>query len=1372
MEKREQKRYYLGLDMGTTSVGWAVTDQEYHLLRAKGKDLWGVRLFSPAETSAGRRSFRVARRRRQREVARIGILREYFETEINKIDPGFYARLDDSKFYKEERGADNQQPFALFADCNYTDKEYYQEYPTIFHLRSELLHSTEPHDVRLLYLAISNMFKHRGHFLNSSLDTEGGEVDFTAAYEELIECAGELGIEIAKSVDAKRIEDTLGEKGVSKRRMAENLFELLQLEKGNKAERALIQMICGFSVKMVDIFGEELLGEENKKLSLTFRASDYQEKADEIQAILGDNFELICVAKQLHDLGLLSSIRKGHQYLSDARMEIYQNHQADLKQLKTVLKRYNQDAYNEMFRIMKDGNYSAYVGSVNSSDGKVRRVGKLRTQEEFYKYLKAVIEKLPQEDRDVKEILKKIEAEAFLQKQRTSSNGVIPNQLHAQELTAILKNAEGYLPFLTERDESGLTVSERIIKLFTFQIPYYVGPLGQQHCGKRGYNVWAKRIAPGKIYPWNLEEKVDVPGAAISFIERMVKHCTYLSGAQALPKQSLLYQKFEVLNELNNLKIQGEKLTVEQKQDIYHQLFTNGKKVTLNKLKTYLRSIGYSDESLEMISGIDGGFNSSLSSLGKFREALGERALCDENRAMIENIIFWKTVYGNDKKFLKEKMAREYGAVLTQEEIKRISGFKFEGWGRLSKEFLTMEGASIEDGEIRSLIGALWDTNENLMELLGSRYTYMESLNQQLDLAEKPLEEWTIEDLDNMYLSAPVKRMVWQTLTILQEIEAVLGNAPERIFVEMAREDGEKGKRTTSRKQNLLSLYKGIKDDSIAWREELEERQEGEFRSKKLYLYYLQQGRCMYTGERIDLDELMKSNSQYDIDHIYPRHFIKDDSLENNLVLVNKAKNARKSDHFPIDAEIRSSRYPFWKLLVDKGFISREKFNRLSRNTELTLEEKAGFINRQLVETRQGTKAITEILRKAFPETEIVFSKAGLVSDFRNQYDLYKVRCINDLHHANDAYLNIVVGNTYFVKFTKNPLNFLKEAGKHPEDKAYQYNMDKVFRWDVKRNGETAWEASSNEHPGTIATVKKVMAKNSPLVTKMCREIHGGITRKSTIWNKEKAKGQGYIPVKMNDPRLQNVSRYGGLSDVTTAGYTLVEYQVKGKNVRSLEALPVYLGRIDTISNENLQEYFSKQIKEENAGKAISDVRICKRFIPLNSLIKYNGFYYYLGGKTGNRLIVRSAVQPCFDDKMMAYIKKIEKAISQNNYMEKDENKEQVLSCERNQELYEQFLEKCEKTVYKYRLGAVAAILKSGKEKFETLGLENQCNVLFELIKNFSQSADTINLSMVGGANTAGKMLINKKISEASEMYLLTQSSTGLFQTKTDLLTV
>lgn len=36
-----RENYYVGLDIGTDSVGWAVTDPEYKLLRVKGKDMWG-----------------------------------------------------------------------------------------------------------------------------------------------------------------------------------------------------------------------------------------------------------------------------------------------------------------------------------------------------------------------------------------------------------------------------------------------------------------------------------------------------------------------------------------------------------------------------------------------------------------------------------------------------------------------------------------------------------------------------------------------------------------------------------------------------------------------------------------------------------------------------------------------------------------------------------------------------------------------------------------------------------------------------------------------------------------------------------------------------------------------------------------------------------------------------------------------------------------------------------------------------------------------------------------------------------------------------------------------------------------------------------
>ena len=45
-----ENKYYVGIDLGTSSVGWAATDENYNFLRLKGKTAWGARLFDGANT--------------------------------------------------------------------------------------------------------------------------------------------------------------------------------------------------------------------------------------------------------------------------------------------------------------------------------------------------------------------------------------------------------------------------------------------------------------------------------------------------------------------------------------------------------------------------------------------------------------------------------------------------------------------------------------------------------------------------------------------------------------------------------------------------------------------------------------------------------------------------------------------------------------------------------------------------------------------------------------------------------------------------------------------------------------------------------------------------------------------------------------------------------------------------------------------------------------------------------------------------------------------------------------------------------------------------------------------------------------------------
>ena len=71
--------------MGSGSVGWAVTNEKYEILRAHGKTLWGVRLFDSAQTAEERRGLRTANRRLERRNWRIEWMQKIFQEELERI---------------------------------------------------------------------------------------------------------------------------------------------------------------------------------------------------------------------------------------------------------------------------------------------------------------------------------------------------------------------------------------------------------------------------------------------------------------------------------------------------------------------------------------------------------------------------------------------------------------------------------------------------------------------------------------------------------------------------------------------------------------------------------------------------------------------------------------------------------------------------------------------------------------------------------------------------------------------------------------------------------------------------------------------------------------------------------------------------------------------------------------------------------------------------------------------------------------------------------------------------------------------------------------------------------------------------------------
>ena len=1353
--------YYLGLDLGTNSVGWAVTDLEYNLLRAKGKDLWGVRLFDEAQTAANRRLKRTARRRIERNKARKALLKEFFADEIDKVDPAFYIKLNESFFKLKDRSVENQQPYSLFNDFNFTDKDFHEKYKTIFHLRSDLIHSDKAFDVRLVFLAIYNMFSHRGHFLNATLDAEKNDTGFENAYAEMIEVLEEHEFGIPSNIEVSNIEGILSDNKNSRTNHFEQLLALFNVGKKDKRNWSVIRLLSGLNINLKDIYDQELDKESDKKFG--FRESDYEEVIEEVYNIVDEDYKnIIEKIKSVHDAGLLSKIMIGCEYLSDARVKIYDMHQKDLKQLKALLKKYNKEAYEKLFRTIESGTYSAYVGSVNSHGKIERRQVKKCGKDDLYKSIDKAIKDIPDDDKNKIEIKARIDADIFLEKQLTNENGVIPNQLHSRELRAILNNAEKYLSFLSEVDNTGYSIKEKIIQLFEFQIPYYVGPLGREFSGKKGYNCWAVRKESGRVFPWNFDEKIDKNASAEEFIKRMVRKCTYFNDENTLPKNSLLYEKFIVLNEINAIRVNGSRLDTETKQAIYNDLFTCGKKVTKKKIKDYLISINKMDNESE-ISGIDTEWSKNLTSIAKFKGVFDGKI--ENNKEIIEDIIFWSTIYSGDKKLIRSKIETVYPNTLNENQLKKILGFRFTGWGNLSRRFLEgIMGKDKNGNAENSIIGFLWNEQVTLQELLSQNYTFREIIDEQFLGVEKPLSSWEIEDLDDFYLSPSVKRMTWQTMKIVEEIQRVLGKSPKRIFVEMTRSDGKK-ERTTSRKDKLKSLYKSLGKEGKELLNEIDGNDENFFNRRKIYLYYLQMGKCMYSEEVIDLHELLNDNL-YDIEHIYPQHYIKDDSLENNLVLVKKKINEKKQDN-PISSKIQADRYTFWCMLKDKGFINNEKFTRLTRQNEtFTDDELAGFINRQIVETSQASKAITQILQQSMGENcKIVFSKAKLISEFRHKFDLPKSRIVNELHHANDAYLNIVVGNAYYVKFTGNPYKFIKNAKKNPELKENKYHISDFYRYDIFNKNEVAWINRDNK---TITTIKEILKRATPIVVKKVEQAHGKYFDETLVGH-NKAKKSVYIGQKTKHSVLSNVCEYGGKTSISVQTCLLVEYKKKNELIRSIMTLPVLAGDSRNLKKTEMLRYVEKALLEKEKNKKIDGIRVCGRYIPLNSLLKINGAYYYLGGKTDNNFYIKNAMQFKLDGKWIKYISKIEKANRIKDYSEVDKFKNNIITKEKNQNLYNLIINKLGNLPYsKSKKSEIVKPLEDSFNFFCESDISIQCDIIEKILLNINKSK-SLNIKIT---DTTGIMRINSKIDNNTEFKLISQSVTGLFESETDMLKI
>lgn len=1355
--------YYLGLDIGTNSVGWAVTDENYNIERFKKKNMWGIRLFDEAKTAESRRIHRQARRMRQRKIQRLNLLMELFDEEISKVDESFFIRKKESDLHYEDKSQDSR--YALFNDKEFNDKDYHNKYPTIFHLIMDLIENDEKKDIRLLYLACHYLIKNRGHFI-----FEGQKFDVNSSLNNNINKLKshlDQSYNICLDFDNDKLIEILVNQNLNISEKSKNIKELLRK---TNLEVGIANLIAGGSIKLSNMFDDDELKNFDYD-SLSFKNSNFDEGRELFEEVLEDRFELVEISKDIHDASVLETMLSsasispdGGKYISSSMINSYNKHKRDLKLLKKIIKKYKKSEYDNIFRDENiKNNYLSYTRTGINKNKKVQ--AKDNTDSDgFYKYIVKILKDIKENDsdEDIKYILSEIDKKNFVPKQRTKENSVIPYQLREIELRKIIDNQSKYHKFLNEVDEKGISVKEKIISLLTFRIPYYIGPLNPSYNEEKNFTTsWVKRLAKGKVTPWNFEDMVDIDASREAFIENKLNKCSFLLDETVLPKDSLLYQEYMVLNELNNLKINGQSINTDLKKSIYEELFKKYKKVTRKRLISYIKEKENTSGDI-VITGIDGDFKQGLKSYIAFKEIIGEKIDNDIYRKEVEKIIRDISLYGDDKSFIQKKIKNENKLDLSDDQISKIAKLKFKDWGRFSKKLLVGIKASDKNtGEIDNIIGFMRNYNYNIMQLMANVFTFKDEI-EKLNSKYYTDEKINIDYLDDLYLSSPAKRMLWQSFQIVDEIKNIKNSDPKKIFIEMARSKEDKPTRKMSRKSRLEKLYTDSKkqfiklfgpDEYDKLNNEIKNKSESDFRWDNLYLYYTQFGRCMYSLDPIDLEELSNKNL-YDQDHIYPKSKIYDDSIENR-VLVKKQLNLDKSNEYPIPDRVlnkdKNKLLAFWKMLNEKELIGDKKYARLIRKSPFTDEELGDFIARQLVETRQATKETANMLRRLCPDSKIVYVKAKNVSDFRRKFDILKCRSINDLHHAHDAYLNIVVGNVFDTKFTSNPLNFIKNNSKNRS-----YNLEKIYDYDVIRNEKIAWLAERKEEnqDGSIATVLKNLSKYDIRVTQRtyikCEDLFAeNIVRK----------GNGKFPIKENNNK-SDTNKYGGYSGIKNAYFVLLEDE---KHNRILEAIPSFIYKKEKNGEKGSVINYLQNILGIKSAKILRDK------IKIGSLLKIEKFPYNLAGKSGNGILISGGVQLILDKNTSKYIKKIE------NYKYKlDENKDyqinifDKLSKEENIKLFDLFVDKFENSIYKNRVNIKLKEIKLARPKFEHLSIEEQIKTLTQMLILFGRENNAVNLEYIGLPKNTGKTKINKKINN-KDIKIINQSITGLYETEEDL---
>jgi len=590
---------------------------------------------------------------------------------------------------------------------------------------------------------------------------------------------------------------------------------------------------------------------------------------------------------------------------------------------------------------------------------------------------------------------------------RTNENklkdGIYPCHVQLEKL-----NTTGKVRGIENKFTHGSYRSE-LIKLLEVQSSFYPklkGIMDEVLCiydSKREYYEGPGSYkSPTPYGSYQLDESGNV--IKINLIDKMRGTCTYFPDELRAPKWSYSACLFNLLNDLNNLTIQGVKITEVQKQELISEYVNKGKSVTIPAIAKVC--------------------SAKKEDIFGFRIDKSEKPIFTKFEGYNELLKIAKSVNEEDAIEGKKLLVDDISEILTKEksidvrERKLVDDLNLST--SLAKEIAKSGGFttyhSLSFKAINLILDDLLKTSKNQMELFTETgikpYNHKFSQNYQLSAN---LSDWIV--------SPVVKRSINETIKVFNALRKYLktqnGDDTEfsDVVVELARE-----KNSQEKKDLIKKIQKANEEKRYKIMELVKNRKLTSAEFERINLLLEQDFKCAYSLAPIELSDVFKAGL-LEVDHIIPLSISLSDA-QSNKVLVYQGENQAKGQRSPFQyfssgkAKITFERFKEY-VTKNLNFSNAKKRNLLYLGNPV--EDMKGFIDRNLVDTRYASRETYNLLKSFFDyhniNTKVKVINGSATSYFRKKAYLSKNREETYAHHAQDAMIIAGFANTKLMKF-------------------------------------------------------------------------------------------------------------------------------------------------------------------------------------------------------------------------------------------------------------------------------------------------------------------------------------------------------------------